>query len=262
MQFKNLLPALGLLALTATPSTEAVSGVLLGYVELDNVGREVPAGGGGVSKFLIGDYAASEQAYRDGNFSASGVLGSAGGFVFASCIEYYETWDTSNRWYALYAGLDGAPSATADITSGEAAVIERVLTGEFGPDFSSTGPESRTDKVRGLQALLWEAGKSGNPADDFADGQVDPKGTGGKSLAETWLAEYATAGLDEIVTYALITVDWDENRGQGGFVDAGKQDFFTYAPDVDETPGVPTPVPVLLIGLGLLVLRGVSRGHA
>ena len=113
--------------------------------------------------------------------------------------------------------------------------------------------------MKALQALLWEAGKSGGGYDDFTDMQVDNKGTGGKALAEDWLTEYKTAGVDEVVTYALVTVNWDSTRGT--FVDAGRQDFFTYGPDTSGGPGVPTPVPLLLLGVGLLAMRGVNRGR-
>jgi hypothetical protein len=185
-------------------------------------------------------------------------LGGSGGTLFATCIEYDQTWDTDNRWYAIYAGLVDQPSATGDITTGEAGLIERVLTGEFELDFETADPGSRSDKVKALQALLWEAGKFGGGNDDFADGSVDKKGTGGRALAEDWLTEYAS-GLDEVVTYALVTVNW--NSTLGAFVDAGRQDFFTYGPDTGGGPGVPTPVPLLLIGLGLLAMRGVNRGR-
>lgn len=270
MTMKRMKPVLAMvgIALTSLWTVGASAGVHLGYVQLDNDGREVRAGGGGVSKFLIGDYVASAQDYSDSNFDASGILGSKGEYLYASCIEYYETWDTSNRWYAIHARLDGAPSATGDITTAEMALIERVITGEFGLDFSSNGPESQDAKVRALQAILWEAGnrEAGlipDVSDDFADGQVDDKGTGGKALADYWLSEYATAGLDRVITYALVTVDWDPTQGK--FVDAGSQDFFTYQPDVRDVrdiPRVPVPTPLLLFGAGglsILVTRHRTR---
>ena len=259
MYRSNYLPQiLAGIALAVLLTADVAAGPLLGYVQLDNIGRVVPAGGGGVSEFRIGNYAASAQAYSDRNFSTSGILGNKDGSVFATCIEYDQTWDTSNRWYAIYAGLVDQPSATGDITTGEAGLIERVLSGEFGLDFETTGPESRASKVKALQALLWEAGSLGPNTDDFANGLVADRGTGGEALAEDWLTEYAT-GVDEVVTYALVTVKWDSTRGT--FVDAGRQDFFTYGPEPSGGPGVPTPVPLLLLGVGLLAMRGVNRGR-
>ena len=243
-------PAIGLISLLGLPMTNAAAG-LIGYVKLDHINRVIPAGGGGLSQFQIDEYLGA-----DGNATASEIFGAAGtgSYVYATCMEYDQTWSTSSTWYAIYDNLVGQPSATGNINGDEAALIERVLTSEFGKSFDGT--ESQAD-IAALQALLWEAGASGNPLDDFVDGQVDPRGTTGKSTAEGWISTYATTGLDQVIAYALVT----QKLENGVFADKGKQDFMTFLPGTDDAPGIPVPAPILLTGIGLLGLYRFSRNR-
>ena len=243
--------AIGLISLLGLPMTNAAAG-LIGYVKLDHISRVIPAGGGGLSQFQIDGYLGA-----DGNATASEIFGPAGtgSYVYATCMEYDQTWSTSSTWYAIYDNLVGQPSATGNINGDEAALIERVLTTEFGTSFDGT--ESQAD-IAALQALVWEAGEGGDPLDDFSDGDVAGRGTGGASTAEGWIGTYA-AGLDQVTAYALVT---QGRSNDGSFYDLRRQDFMTYLPSADEAPPIPVPAPILLTGIGLLGLHRFSRKRA
>lgn len=267
MNTRNLLPALGLLALAAMPFTKAVSSELLGYVDLDWQGTFANVNGGGVQKFSIGsieELIVSEPLVQGVLDEAQNAQGDGdSGLVYAICFEYDEYLKKTNTRYALYAGLDGGPSSTTDIVDSEADFMDRVLTEKFGGSLIEqvTG---YGDNIRGLQALLWEAGatkssRAGTDAneaeDDFFNKEIDMTATtGGTAIAEGWLQD-SSLTLDNVTTYALVAVDGNGNS-------LVKQDFAFFLRDPESPPGdtpVPAPSTLLLIALGAIGGRLMRR---
>lgn len=265
MQIRDLLPVLGLITLTAMPFTEAVSSELFGYVDLTRTGTFFGVNGGGVQIFSIGTQYDADENVTDQTSIVGSVLqatqnaqgDSSSGLIYAICTEYDEYLTTTSR-YALYQGLDGAPSATGDITTNEARFIDQVLTAKFGGTLFDNSIVDYAANIRGLQALLWEAGTDKNSRaavsanadqEDFLNKTIDmTANTGtGKATAEAWLKDDNFPGLDRVTTYVLIP-------------DGQQQDFAFFLPQnlvppSSSTPPLPVPGTLLLISLGLLGFR-------
>jgi len=217
------------------------------FVKLKHKQTVAPAGGGGVSRFEV-------EAYADGAGTSGELFGILGSSVFATCIEEHEGRE-SRSWYAVYLGLEGAPSATGGINFEEQNTIARVLGAEFGDNFQNTAnSDYDSANVTALQAMLWEAGES--TANDLTDsnGVSEGLGSAANTLADTWVSNYTSGDIPGLTLYSLINVD----RSNGDFsVDDNGQDFLTYLPGGG--PGIPLPAPILLLGLGLLGLNHFGR---
>ncbi len=114
------------------------------------------SGGGGVSEFVIKDYAGGE------------LLGALDASIYATCIEQGENLRTSgSQWYAVFSGLVSMPSSTQGITGAEENVIANIIGAKFGDDFTVPGasPARDQDAVKALQSILWEAGGAGDDLD-------------------------------------------------------------------------------------------------
>lgn len=267
MKTRNLLPAIGLLALAATPFSNAVSSPVLGYVDLTHTGTHHGVHGGGVQEFKIGTLYDENQNSSGDTTALGNVLKAVqnaqgdgnSGLVYAICTEYDQTLRRQKR-YALQQGLAGAPSSTNDINNSEDHYIKQVLTTKFRNSlFDKTASDYATN-IGGLQASLWEAGATATsragtdnnePEDDFANGQIDIStaaiGTSHQSTANDWFSEKLLAA--NVTTYVLIA------EGSG-------QDFAFFVPKEDPSGGdtpMPAPATLLLISLGLLGSRFIKR---
>jgi hypothetical protein len=237
------------------------------FVKLDWLSRPVPVDGGGVSRFEV-------QAYKADAGSAitySGIFGTANDptttaddavvnpVIYATCIEQAEYLDKGSEWYAVFLGLEGAPSHTSGISfAPEEQIITRVLLNEFGENFQK--PDNSgfdTSDVSALQAMLWEAGKTGT--DDLTGGVTTTISgyPNADDTASAWAQTYKTGDTAGISLFSMVRVD----LSNGQFVvDTNGQDFLTYKPGGG--PNIPVPAPVLLMGLGALGLYRFARRRA
>jgi hypothetical protein len=220
-------------------------------------------GGGGVSEFIVEDYAVGGE-----------LLGGADTPVYATCIEQDQYLRTQGlQWYAVFPGLENMPSATQDITFSEELLVANILAAQFGDDF--TRPGAATDRdveaVKAIQSILWEAGTGGaTPADDLADGTIGSRAddAGGKVLAEQWLDAAPFSNANTVSLISLISVGLKDSAlnkalaelSADDFQLVSGQDFLTYTSGGG--PGIPVPAPILLTGLGLLGLYRFSRRRA
>jgi len=238
------------------------------FIKLDWIDRDPVAGGGGVSEFQIDAYAGTPLV----------TLGAIDDSVYATCIEQGEYLRTGSEWYAVYTpGIAGMPSATEDINFLEEDVIRNILGSRFGEDFTLPGASTvrSTTDVRALQSILWEAGQTGtgDGEDDFSDGDIEggARNTdGGEALAEDWLDDWLTNGLDPdakfVTLFTLVSVDLLSSStgkevaalGASDFKIVSGQDFLTY-----EQAGAPVPVPapLTLMGLALFGLAYKARAR-
>lgn len=241
--------AMTLMAGTATALPDL--GLASTFVQLDWEERPWAAGGGGVSRFTV-------DGYRDGsgNNTDTGLFGSLNASVYATCFEQDQYLDKSSQWYAVFLGLEHLPTATAGITSEEQGVISAIVGAKFGDDFTEPTTDNRNrDDIKALQAILWEAGETTD--NDLLDQTISSTASGGQSGGQAWLGQHYNGLLDPafVNLFALVHVIEDTNA-DSGFRFGNKQDFMTY--DVSQSPPIPLPAPLLLVGVGLFGLYRFS----
>jgi hypothetical protein len=234
------------------------------FVLLDWNGRVTKSdGGGGVSEFVVKDYAVGGE-----------LLGGSDTPVYATCIEQDQYLRTQGlQWYAVFPGIENMPSATQEITFSEETLISNIIGAKFGDDFTKPGVSTDRDQadVKAIQSILWEAGTGGTtPVDDLVDDVIGSRAddAGGKALAEEWLQAAFFPNADAVSLISLISVgvkDTASNKAVDellatDFQLVSGQDFMTYTSGGG--PRIPVPAPILLTGLGLLLLNRFSRRRA